>query len=121
MRMTLLVVLLVVTALTWVVRPEATNAYQLGGIDYNAPVFTPQETRSKDTEWYANRYGVTLDDAARRLELGPEISKLQFKLRLHESQSFAGLWIEHTPRIELWSASLPTAMRPYDRTFKAGR
>ena len=57
-----------------------------------------EKARAQDTKWYADRYGVTLDEAARRLELGPEISMLQSELRRNESETFAGLWLEHTPR-----------------------
>ena len=66
--------------------------------DSGVTVQETEETRAKDTQWYADRYGVTLDEAARRLELGPEISMLQSELRRNESETFAGLWLEHTPR-----------------------
>ena len=60
-------------------------------------VQTTEEALAKDTQWYADRYGVTPDEAARRLELGPEISMLQSELRRNEPETFAGLWLEHTP------------------------
>ena len=65
--------------------------------DSGATVQETEEARAKDTQWYADRYGVTPDEAARRLELGPEISMLQSELRRNESETFAGLWLEHTP------------------------
>lgn len=97
MRMGLLMILLVALAITWIARPDDANAYELGGIVYDARVLTTEGTQTADTQWYADRYGVTLDEAARRLALGPEISELQSKLRREEPESFAGLWVEHTP------------------------
>ena len=106
MRMTLLTMVLLAIAFTaiaftWIARPEGADASILGGIDYDAEISTAERTQGTDTQWYADHYGVTLDEAARRLALVSAISELQSNLRRDESGSFAGLWIEHTPEYQV--------------------
>ena len=101
MRMTLLTMVLLAIAFTWTARPEGADASILGGIDYDAEISTAERTQGTDTQWYADHYGVTLDEAARRLALVSAISELQSNLRRDESESFAGLWIEHTPEYQV--------------------
>lgn len=124
MRISLLMMLVVAIALAWVARPENADAYELGGIEYDARVLTSEGTQTADTQWYADHYGVTLDEATRRLALGPEISKLQSKLRLNEPKSFAGLWIEHTPEYRVvvqFTDNGNETIRPHIRSGSLGR
>ena len=53
MRMTLLTMLLVAIALAWIAIPGNANAYELGGIEYDARVSTAEGTQATDTQWYA--------------------------------------------------------------------
>ena len=50
-----------------------------------------------DAGWYARQYGVSLEEAYRRLTLQDEIGDLGAKLARNEVSTFAGLWIEHEP------------------------
>ena len=114
--MTLLMVLAIAVAVAWVARPEGATAYELGGLEHDARVLTTEGTQTTDTQWYADHYGVTLDEATRRLALGSEISTLQSKLRRDESESFAGLWIEHTPEYKVvvrFTANGNETIQPY--------
>ena len=114
--MTLLMVPAIAVAVAWVARPEGATAYELGGLEHDARVLTTEGTQTTDTQWYADHYGVTLDEATRRLALGSEISTLQSKLRRDESESFAGLWIEHTPEYKVvvrFTANGNETIQPY--------
>lgn len=108
--------LIVAIALAWIAIPEGADAYELGGIQHDAKILTTEGTESADIQWYADHYGVTVEEAARRLELAPEISRLQSKLRSNESESFAGLWIQHTPEYKVvarFTANGDQTIRPY--------
>ncbi len=54
-------------------------------------------TSGRDAESYADDYGVTVEEARRRLDLQVEAGKLGASLAANESATFGGLWIEHTP------------------------
>lgn len=51
----------------------------------------------RDAENYADDYGVTVEEARRRLDLQVEAGKIGASLAANESSTFGGLWIEHTP------------------------
>lgn len=51
-----------------------------------------------DAAAYAQTYGVSQVEAARGLRLQDEIGALNAALERTEAATFAGLWIEHTPR-----------------------
>ena len=98
------------------VETEGANAYELGDVESDARVLTIEETQAKDTQWYADRYGITLDEATLQLELGAAISQLQSKLRRNEPGSFAGLWVEHTPEYKVvvcFTGNGDETIRPY--------
>ena len=50
-----------------------------------------------ETEMYAKRHGVTIDEARHRLKLQDVAGELDAELSIKEAETFAGLWIEHTP------------------------
>ncbi len=50
-----------------------------------------------DAQGYAATVGVGLDEAIRRLQLQDVVGDLEAELSEKEAQTFAGLWIEHTP------------------------
>lgn len=124
MKITVLMIVIVAIALAWITRPEGANAYELGGIEHDTEILTSEGTQTTDTQWYADHYGVTLDEAARRLALGPEVSKLQSRLRRNESESFAGLWVEHTPEYQVvvrFTDNGNQTIRPYIRSGTLNR
>lgn len=50
---------------------------------------------ARDAQQYADDYGVSLDEAKRRLLLQDEIGALDVRLAADEKDTFGGLWIEH--------------------------
>lgn len=52
----------------------------------------------------AAEYGISVDEANRRLELQVAAGDLQADLRRTEPSTFAGLWIEHAPRFQIFVA-----------------
>ena len=52
---------------------------------------------ARDAQDYAVQFGTTVDEAERRLNLQEAIGKLDHKLTTGESDTFAGLWIQHEP------------------------
>ena len=53
------------------------------------------ETVSPDVQSYAEEWGLTYVEATRRMELQDIIGELNAALKENESDTFAGLWIEH--------------------------
>ena len=49
----------------------------------------------------AKDYGVTLEEAVRRLRLQNALPRLEPELRKKEADTFAGLWIQHEPDLRL--------------------
>ena len=54
-----------------------------------------------DTMEYASHVGVDFEEAERRLELQSLAGDLDAELSEHAGQTFAGLWIEHTPQFRI--------------------
>lgn len=52
---------------------------------------------------YANRFGVSVDEALQRLRLQPAFGQvgLQSKLENNETETFAGLWWQHEPEFKI--------------------
>ena len=55
----------------------------------------------RDAEGYAAHLGVSLQQAQSRLTLQKLAGDLDAELSDHEGQTFAGLWIEHTPQFRV--------------------
>jgi hypothetical protein len=51
----------------------------------------------QDAAMYAETYGVTLEEAVRRFDLQTKVGELDAALTENETETFAGLWIEHRP------------------------
>jgi hypothetical protein len=62
------------------------------------------EALLKDTGAYAAAFGVSLDEAVRRLQLQEDIGNLNAKLEAEQADTFAGLWIEHQPQYRVVAA-----------------
>ena len=54
-----------------------------------------------DAQSYAADFGVTLDEALRRLSLQRDVGELDADLMLNEVETFAGLWIQHEPEFRI--------------------
>lgn len=58
----------------------------------------PGAASLQDAASYAAQYGVDVGEAVRRLKLQRQVGDLDAALSAEEGTTFAGLWIEHTPR-----------------------
>ena len=54
-----------------------------------------------DAQSYASDYGVTVEEARRRLNLQESVGELEKHLVDNESATFAGLWIQHEPEYRI--------------------
>ena len=50
-----------------------------------------------DSAEYSRQVGVSIEEANRRLDLQPEIGELDAALEASEAETFAGLYVEHSP------------------------
>jgi len=57
-----------------------------------------------DVQYYADDFGVDVQEAAHRLSLQEPIGRLNACLNSEEKDTFAGLWIEHEPSYQLFVA-----------------
>ncbi len=93
-------VLAVVLLAAAVIGAQVRALREPAGAALDAPHASPSAPASvsPETRWYAEANGVSLAEAARRLELQPAIGQLNAALESQEASTFAGLWIEHAPR-----------------------
>lgn len=54
-----------------------------------------------DAADYSKTFGVSVDEAKRRLQLQRVVSRLEGEVAEAEAETFAGMWIEHTPRFRV--------------------
>lgn len=80
--------------------PEADSG-ELSSKSRFPPVHSDGDPATLDASRYASQIGISLDEAKRRLDLQGLIGQLDAALSEHESTTFAGLWIEHTPRYRI--------------------
>ena len=79
-------------------------------------VLSPEETLARDAASYASDFDVDIDEAIRRLKLQDPIGELQAALAEQERDTFAGLWLEHTPEYRVvvrFTRGGEETMRPY--------
>jgi hypothetical protein len=62
------------------------------------PVLGATDALLRDAQEYASDAGVSTDEALNRLQLQDSIGELNAELSTNEVATFAGLWIEHTPK-----------------------
>ncbi|HEU4325948.1 MAG TPA: S1 family peptidase [Roseiflexaceae bacterium] len=75
---------------------------------------TLEDGQGRDAQWYAARFGVPLDEARQRLRLQESAGALEAILSARAPDSFAGLWIEHTPRFRVVvQSTVEEGVRPY--------
>lgn len=60
-----------------------------------------KESRIVDAQWYASNYGIDLNEALRQLQIQDDIDDLEPALLKQEKDTFAGLWIQHTPQFRI--------------------
>lgn len=58
-------------------------------------------TLNPDAQFYADEYGISLEEAGQRLEWQSAIGELNATLEANEAETFAGLWIEHEPEFKI--------------------
>ena len=71
---------------------------------------------SSDAESYAEHHGVTVDETTHRFSLQREAGLLDAELSSKEAETFAGLWIEHTPEFRIvvqFTHDAEETIRPY--------
>ena len=69
-----------------------------------------------DAETYAKNYGISLDDALRQFHLQDVAGELQATLREKEADTFAAIWLEHTPEFKivvLFTHDAEQKIKPY--------
>jgi hypothetical protein len=69
-----------------------------------------------DAKIYAEHHGVTVDEAIRRFKLQDDAGALDAELSSKEADTFAGLWIEHTPEFRIvvqFTRNGEETIRPY--------
>ena len=69
-----------------------------------------------DAEIYAKHMGVSLDEALRRFHLQDVAGDLDAKLSVNESETFAGLWVEHSPEFRIvaqFTQDADQTIKPY--------
>ncbi len=76
---------------------------QTGSTPYPTPL-SPEDlpdgvspALAQDAQWYADQYGVSLEEAINRLMLQVEIGELGTELESKEADTLAGIWIQHEP------------------------
>ncbi len=75
-----------------------------------------QEALLVDAQIYASNTGISLDEAIRRFRLQDVAGHLEAELSTKEAETFAGLWLEHTPEFRLvvrFTRNAEETIRPY--------
>lgn len=77
---------------------------QSGGTDQPPAPGLIEDAVGQDARWYAEAFGVTQDEAERRIRLEQEVGSIAQGLRETQPDRFAGMWQEHQPeyRIVAW-------------------
>lgn len=65
------------------------------------PVLENKDLLLQDAQEYASDTGVNIDEALSRFQLQDIAGELGAELRTNEVETFAGLWIEHTPEFRI--------------------
>ena len=84
------------------------------GTQDTTPITT--DALGMDAQSYAADFGVTIEEARRRLNLQDSVGLLDEGLTANESATFAGLWIQHEPEFRIvtrFTQGGATAVRSY--------
>ncbi len=77
------------------------------------------DTLLYDAQMYASHMNVSVEEAVRRLKL-QDIPVPEEELRMNEAETFAGLWIEHTPEFKyvvLFTRNGEETIKPYLKKY----
>jgi len=84
---------------------EATEESAVPSVTQSAEAATPvplkEEALVQDAQVYAADQGIDLDEAVRRLKLQGALGGLGAELATKERDTFAGLWIQHSPEFRI--------------------
>ncbi|MDO9333668.1 MAG: hypothetical protein Q7T57_04000 [Dehalococcoidales bacterium] len=72
-------------------------------------------------EIYAKQHGVTVNEAIHRFELQDLVGDLDAEISSKEVETFAGLWIEHTPEfrvVVLFTHNAEETIEPYIQKYR---
>ena len=73
-----------------------------------------------DAQVYASNTGVSIDEALHRFQLQDIAGELDAELTTNETETFAGLWIEHTPEFRVvvqFTRDGEETMKPYLKKY----
>lgn len=87
----IIIFILLVGSLQFIRRPQNTNAL----------ISTPSGESNPDAEIYAERTGLSLEEVNRQFRVSETAGILQGDLIANEPDTFAGLWIEHSPKLKV--------------------
>lgn len=79
----------------------------LGAVPHNvttvpqSPLTENEDALLRDAKIYASNMGVSLDEAVNRFKLQEIAGNLEAEIYEKETETFAGLWLEHTPEFRL--------------------
>jgi hypothetical protein len=82
----------------------------------NALISTPSAGANPDAEIYAERMGLSLDEVNRQFQVSDTAGILQADLITNEPDTFAGLWIEHSPKLRvvvMFTGNARKTIEPY--------
>jgi len=68
---------------------------------YKIPPLINESFEDYSLRTYANCFGISKNEAKRRLKLDEKVGDLGEKLQQDNPDTFAGMWLEHTPRYRL--------------------
>ncbi|MBI5840472.1 MAG: hypothetical protein HZB19_10245 [Chloroflexi bacterium] len=83
-----------------------------------APKVQPYENDPDlgDVETYAKFHGVSVEEALRRFHIQDIARALQADVSANEAETFAGLWVEHSPEfriVVLFAGDINQKIKPY--------
>jgi len=82
---------------------------------------TNKEAELFFAEDYAKNHGVTIEEALKRFEFQDIAGELGEEISTKEADTFAGLWIEHTPEFKvvvLFTCNAEDIIKPYLQKYK---
>ncbi len=92
--------------------------FERGTQNSNALIQAPLEETNPDAEIYAEHIGLSIEEALGRFQIMDGAGILQADISAHEADTFAGLWIEHSPEfrvVVLFTESPSQKIEPYLR------
>jgi hypothetical protein len=85
----------IIVATLWLL--PASSPTQTASEPLTCPPLPENDALRIDAQYYANDFGVSIDEAVCRLSLQGEVGPLGAALRSREPDTYAGLWIHHEP------------------------